>query len=1310
MALVSLCMIMKNEEDELPLVLASAAGLADEIVIYDTGSTDRSVVLARELGATVIEGYWNDDFSRARNQALEHCAGDWILWLDADEAIHGEVVAFRARLASDRTFDCYLVPIESIEGGGLGARQAFYAARVFRRRSCHWHGPIHEQVGLRDTDAHPLSAICSELRILHRGYTKLKFKSKDLVKRNLRIAKAALDDPGVDRARALFDYGRTLVESDDPRAGIAPLREAADTTAFPSVRRAALRTIFDLHVAYDEFSEASAIVAEIRQGLVRTIGADVLDVKLRLAKKDFEACLEAIDRLPFADTDEDGFELGRASVAWAKAQALDALGRPGEATDALLDVLRTHGQLDVSLAYLVELLHRAGQSGSEVARKARPESMPVLVATASLLAPADADEMLASFAEAYPDRLEPLAAAREVAARLSVPRAMWWSDRLRRAGLGDMCPLLRIVQDETLAPSFRLLAAAGGYLSFKDQRFVLPSRAALAAIGAEGRAGAIEQVKAISPALAELMAATTEAVRLSRQGSTAEGYRCFATGPGATAQAVAPGKLPLRTATVHELVAEDVLSSVRHESAGAVLSEWARVVCDGGRLSLAVANLEAVPDLLADGRVTELRRLLFGGRRFGDDGADEANADAWSPEELRWALTSVGFEIERFDAGDMITVSARRAAIVARRAAGQTPPVCVLVTSTDGADALLGRLRALCGTDAGVDFETVVLVNGPDEASRALVAALEGDVTVAASPVVLDPAAAFDEAARFARADTLAVLSPRARPTTGWLARLVAPLGDPTIALSGAAVIDEGELIVHAGFDLVGNCATPSLEAAPRSSYLRAEGALGCDADVEALGAEAFALRRDLWEELRGLAPGWSETDAVIDLCLRARSSSLRCVVAAGCAVTADAADEDASSRERLAWYWAGRTTLQPPRARRVSASSLMPTSTLIERISTVMAVPAVPRPGGVNLVGDFADSRVQSYVAALSRTGARCSRLQWAGGLPAAVGDDTAFAYSTTLLALDGDQLVDYVGEVGLDSLRNRRTILAWEWPLGRPLATCAAEASMVGEIWVPSSFSEKALKSVSSRPVFRVPPPVVVPHEASRRDGRLPEGFVFAAVARLGRSRPGDEALANPLDTIEAFLSAFPPGSGPVLCVVLHGRRTQAIAENCRLFANGRRDVLVIETDYPAVADAASVKADCLVSLHRSSAFGHDIARAISVGCPVVATAYGGPMDYLTEEYAELVPYRLTTSTAATYPFPAGTEWAEPDLDAAAAALRLVHDDLAEARRRAWQGRIAVTRLCGPKAAARALRRRLDEPFAGSVEVPRSRAGAVR
>ena len=255
---------------------------------------------------------------------------------------------------------------------------------------------------------------CSELRILHRGYTALKFQSQDRVERNMRIAKRALDDPEVDHSRALFDYGRTLAEAGDPRLAIAPLREAADTTEFPIVRRVALRTIFHVHLVLEEFEDASEVLEEMRQGLTRTITADVLNVKLLLVQKHYEACLEAIDRLPFADTDEDGWELGRASVAGAKAQALDALGRPGEAADALLDALRTHGQLDESLATLVDLLRKAGRLLSEIAQKARPESMPVLVAMASRLPAPEADEVLASFAEVYPERLEPLAAARDV--------------------------------------------------------------------------------------------------------------------------------------------------------------------------------------------------------------------------------------------------------------------------------------------------------------------------------------------------------------------------------------------------------------------------------------------------------------------------------------------------------------------------------------------------------------------------------------------------------------------------------------------------------------------------------------------------------------------------------------------------------------------------------------------------------------------------------------------------------------------------------------------------------------------------------
>jgi glycosyltransferase involved in cell wall biosynthesis len=84
---LSLAMIVKNEDQVLDRVLLQARTFCDELVIVDTGSTDRTVDLAQSLGATVHHFDWIDDFAAARNAAFAHCTGDWILWLDADDVV-----------------------------------------------------------------------------------------------------------------------------------------------------------------------------------------------------------------------------------------------------------------------------------------------------------------------------------------------------------------------------------------------------------------------------------------------------------------------------------------------------------------------------------------------------------------------------------------------------------------------------------------------------------------------------------------------------------------------------------------------------------------------------------------------------------------------------------------------------------------------------------------------------------------------------------------------------------------------------------------------------------------------------------------------------------------------------------------------------------------------------------------------------------------------------------------------------------------------------------------------------------------------
>ncbi|MDD5722993.1 MAG: glycosyltransferase [Syntrophales bacterium] len=84
---VSLCMIVKNEEQNLPRCLMSALPVVDEMIIVDTGSTDRTRDIAKAFGARVYAFEWTDNFSEARNCSLSKAGGDWILVLDADEAI-----------------------------------------------------------------------------------------------------------------------------------------------------------------------------------------------------------------------------------------------------------------------------------------------------------------------------------------------------------------------------------------------------------------------------------------------------------------------------------------------------------------------------------------------------------------------------------------------------------------------------------------------------------------------------------------------------------------------------------------------------------------------------------------------------------------------------------------------------------------------------------------------------------------------------------------------------------------------------------------------------------------------------------------------------------------------------------------------------------------------------------------------------------------------------------------------------------------------------------------------------------------------
>ncbi|MBI9049494.1 MAG: glycosyltransferase [Anaerolineaceae bacterium] len=168
---LSICLIVKNEEQYLESCLSSIFGKVDEIIIVDTGSTDRTLEIARQYSNKVFNIAWPNDFSIARNVSLEKANGDWILVLDADETIDADQLLKLYDLINQTNADAFQVTIRNI----LPADQLIqytdqYTLRLFRNRIAYrFSGSIHETLepSISASDGIINS---SDLVITHHGY------------------------------------------------------------------------------------------------------------------------------------------------------------------------------------------------------------------------------------------------------------------------------------------------------------------------------------------------------------------------------------------------------------------------------------------------------------------------------------------------------------------------------------------------------------------------------------------------------------------------------------------------------------------------------------------------------------------------------------------------------------------------------------------------------------------------------------------------------------------------------------------------------------------------------------------------------------------------------------------------------------------------------------------------------------------------------------------------------------------------------------------------------------------------------------
>lgn len=211
MKTISVCMIVRNEEDNLPDCLESVVPIANEIIIVDTGSTDLTKAIAKRYGAKLIESTWENDFSYSRNIAIDAATCDLILSIDADERLLNPYELKQLALNNDNSVAGWLVSVKSVKNFDNGESQQFFAhlLRLFRNHpEIRYEGIVHEQV-LNSIKRLGMNIANSKVQFLHLGYDGSPEQMARKHQRNLELLTTAISNHPND-AYSLTQRAKTL--------------------------------------------------------------------------------------------------------------------------------------------------------------------------------------------------------------------------------------------------------------------------------------------------------------------------------------------------------------------------------------------------------------------------------------------------------------------------------------------------------------------------------------------------------------------------------------------------------------------------------------------------------------------------------------------------------------------------------------------------------------------------------------------------------------------------------------------------------------------------------------------------------------------------------------------------------------------------------------------------------------------------------------------------------------------------------------------------------------------------------------------
>jgi len=245
---LSLCMIVKDEEEHLPNALNSVKDAVNEIIIVDTGSTDNTVEIARSFGAKVYHYEWNNDFASARNEALKYATCDWILSMDADDEMNADDIRRLKEVLSETDALGFAIPIFSEiydRQTNMKNTTVNYLVRIFKNDpQIRFSRRIHEFVDQSIYDIGGKIEIL-EIPVFHRGYIDVEILNKKL-ERNKRLLEVALEENPEDHSLLVY-MGKTYMEENELDKAEEYYRRAINIVETSNKRYASL---FFLQTAY----------------------------------------------------------------------------------------------------------------------------------------------------------------------------------------------------------------------------------------------------------------------------------------------------------------------------------------------------------------------------------------------------------------------------------------------------------------------------------------------------------------------------------------------------------------------------------------------------------------------------------------------------------------------------------------------------------------------------------------------------------------------------------------------------------------------------------------------------------------------------------------------------------------------------------------------------------------------------------------------------------------------------------------------------------------------------------------------------